>query len=453
MKKWFSLLAIAGVALVIFAGCGSGKEKTSEAKGGTVDVEVWLTPQWKGVMDASESGADYDSFFKEAAKRYEEKNPNININVQVIPGEQRSDKLSVAIQTKTLPDIFFDSSFALSEYAHMGVLMPLDDIIDDETKSDIPESIWENVQINDQTYFYPFGHNPGTLAYNADMFKEAGLEEYIASEHEIATWNIEDFEKILTALKEHNDKVSPFGLYAKNNQGDTWNLTYIRMFGNKFFDEKGNIIVNEDNGVRALSYINDLRKKGLTTSGPESLSSNDVNAMFQNQQTAINFTNAVLFSGIQKDMEDGKVNKFDMRLANIPSETDPLSFTYVTSSVVFNTGDDEKMRVAKDFVKFYSTDPELVKASKNTLPVRESVAKELEAELPYLEAYNKNASYIINFSNNTPGYAELRNAFFPELQAVFTDAKTPKEALDNFTEQGNRIVENNKKKSVIGSGK
>lgn len=52
-----------------------------------------------------------------------------------------------------------------------------------------------------------------------------------------------------------------------------------------------------------------------------------------------------------------------------------MSFTYVTSSVVFNTGDEGKMAAAKDFVKFYSTDPELVKASKNTLPVRESVSK------------------------------------------------------------------------------
>ncbi|KAF1297845.1 sugar ABC transporter substrate-binding protein [Enterococcus sp. JM4C] len=448
-KKVLGSLVLISSAILFLAGCGGGSAKEEKADG-PVDVEVWLTPQWKGVMDSTEEGADYDSFFKEAAKRYNEKNPDVNIKVQVIPGEQRSDKLSVAIQTKTLPDIFFDSSFALSEYAHMGVLEPLDDIIDDKTKGDIPESIWDNVQINDQTYFYPFGHNPGTLAYNADMLKEAGLEQYIGDEHEIKTWDLEEFKTILTTLKEKNSKVAPFGLYAKNNQGDTWNLSYMRMFGNEFFDKDGKIIVNEENGVEALSYLNELREKGLTTSGPESLTSNDVNAMFQNKQTAINFTNSVLFAGIQKDMNDGKVEKFDMRLANIPSESgNPISFTYVTSSVVFNTGDKAKTEAAKDFVKFYSTDSELVKASQNTLPVRDSVSKELAPDLPYLDAYNKNSEYIINFSNNAPGYAELRNAFFPELQAVFTGEKTEKEALDNFAEQGNRIIETNEKKSVI----
>src|SRR5699024_7714863 len=205
-----------------------------------------------------------------------------------------------------------------------------------------------------------------------------------------------------------------------------------------------------EDGVEALEFLNNLREKGLTTSGAESLTSNDVNAMFQNKQTAISFTNSVLFAGIKKDMEDGKVDKFDMRLANIPTQSgDPVSFTYVTSSVVFNTGDEAKMAAAKDFVKFYSTDKELVKASKNTLPVRDSVSEELADELPYLEAYNQNADYIINFSNNTAGYAELRNAFFPELQAVFTGDKTAKEALDNFTKQVNRIIDTNAKKSVI----
>lgn len=451
-KKMLSSLLVLGVAGLVLSGCGTGDKKSSEtAKGDkkAEEVEVWLTPQWKGVQSPTEEGADYDSFFKEAAKKYNEKNPNVKINVQVIPGEQRSDKLSVAAQTKTLPDIFFDSSFALSEYAHMGILTPLNDIVDEQSKKDIPQSIWDNVTINDNVYFYPFGHNPGTLAYNADMFKEAGLDKYIGEEHDIATWSVDDLTTILKTLKEKNPDVAPFGLFAKNNQGDTWNMSYMRMFGNPFFSKDGSIVLNEESGEKALTYLNDIREKGYTTKGAESLTSNDVNAMFQNKQTAINFTNSVLFSGIQKDMEDGKVDKFDMRLANIPGEKQPISFTYVTSSVVFDTGDKERTEAAKDFVKFYSTDVELVKASKNTLPVRESVSKEVATELPYLEAYNKNSDYVINFSNNTPGYAELRNAFFPELQAVFTGEKTPKEAVDNFTDQGNRIIETNKKKSVI----
>ena len=456
MKRTINVfLGTVGLFLVmlLMVGCSTDKKESNSNKNTSstekIELEMWLTPQWKGVFDPSEDKADYDSFFKEAAKRYKEKNPNVKVNVQVIPAEQRADKLSVAMQTKELPDMFFDSSFALSEYAHMGALEPLDDIIDQESKEDIPAAIWDNVSIDDKVYFYPFGHNPGTLAYNADMFKEAGLDKYIGGEHEIVTWSLDDLKTITKTLREKNSSVEPFGLFAKNNQGDTWNMSYMKMFGNPFFGKDGEIVVNRKDGVKALNYINQLRKDGLTTRGAETLASNDVNAMFQNKQIAISFANSVLFNGILKDMKDGKVDPFDMRLANIPGEKQPITFTYVTSSVVFNTENKITMKEAKKFVEFYSTDKELIKASKNTLPVRDSISKELENEIPYLNAYKENSKYITNFSNNSPGYAELRNTFFPELQAVFTGEKNPEQALNDFAKQGNRIIKENKKKSVI----
>lgn len=416
--------------------------KNDAIDNGNVTIDLWLTPQWKGVYDADEKGADYDSFFKKAAEDFKKENENVTINIQVIPSEQRSDKLSVAIQTKTLPDIFFESSFAMTQYAHMGVLLPLDDIIDEDSKKDISESIWDNVTIGGKVYFYPFLNNPGTLVYNADMFREAGLEKYIGGEYDIATWSLEDYQIILETLKAKLPGVSPMGLFAKNNQGDTWNLAYLRMYGSPFFAKDGKLVANDIEGVEALTFINNLRKSGLTTPGAETLTSNDILAIFQNGKLAICFVNSVLFSNILNDMKSGKMNKFDVRLANIPGIERPLSFTYITGTSIFNTGNKAKTDMAKKFVKFFNTTASLVKASEyNGIPVRESVSKNAGEDFPYLKAYQQNAQYIFNFSNNTPGYAELRNILFPELQAVFTGAKTPKQALDSYVELGNRIIE------------
>lgn len=446
MLKRVSLLLLSLFVLMFAVSCGEKKEtaKTEEP----VSIDVWLTPQWKGVIDATETGADFDSFFKKAAEEFKKENPNVTVNVQVIPGDQRADKLSVAIQTKTLPDVFFESAFAMTQYAHMGALAPLDDIIDDGAKKDIPQSIWDNVQIGGKTYFYPFSNNPGTLAYNADLFKKAGLEKFIGGEYDIRTWTLEEYQTILKTLKEKLPDVAPMGLYAKNNQADTWNLAYLRMFGSPFFGPDGKLVANDEAAVKALTLIDDFRKQGLTNPGAETLTSNDVLALFQNQKSAINFVNSVLFNNIKKDMADGKIGKFDVRLANIPGEKAPGSFTYVTGGAVFNTGNEAKMAMAKKFVQFFSTNAELVKASKNGIPVRESVASVVSAELPYLKAYQENAKYIFNFSNNTPGYAELRTILFPELQAVYTGQKTPKQALDSYVEQGNIIIEREQKNSV-----
>lgn len=457
-KRFLATALAILLVLSVMAGC-SGQESGKSSKGSsdTVEITVGLTPQWKGVLDASEEGADYDSFFKHAAERFaaEYKEKKVKVNVEVVAGDQRDELLNVKLNGGTPPDVFFESVFAMGDYAHRGALVPLNDIVDDESKKDIAQSFWDNVTFGDNIYFYPFSHSPGTLAYNADMFKAVGLEEYIGGEYEIKTWTLADYEKILKSLKDNLPKnkysnAYPMGLYALNNQGDTWNLAYLRMFGNKFFNNDDNLIIDDANGAKAASWLKKIYDNGLTNPGVESVSSNDVNSMFQNQQLGISFTNPILFSNAQADMKSGKAPKFDMRLANIPSESgDPLTFTYVTGATVFDTKDETRIKVSKDFVKFVSTDPELVKASKNAVPVRTSVSNQFKGEKPYFAAYSANEKYMFNFTGNVPGYSQLRQVLYPELQALYTGEKTAEEVVKSYQINGNKIIKDSKVNSVI----
>ena len=461
-KRFLSISIVFMLMFTVLAGCMGGDDSKSNGKAGKngeVEITVWLTPQWKGVLDSSEDGADYDSFFKHAADRFasEYKDHKVKVNVEVIAGDQRDELLNVNLNGGTPPDIFFESVFAMGDYAHRGALVPLNDIVDEEDKKDIAQSHWDSVTFGNDVYFYPFSHNPGTLAYNADMFKASGLEQYVGGEYEIKTWNLTDYENILNTLKGKlpKDKYSnayPMGLFALNNQADTWNLAYLRMFGNEFFDKDGKLIINDAKGVKAAQWLKKIYDEGLTNPGVESVSSNDVNAMFQNQQLAISFTNSILLTNAKADMESGKAPKFDMRLANIPSESgDPLTFTYVTGAAVFDTKDDTRIKVSKDFVKFISTDPELVKASKNGVPVRTSVAEEFKSEKPYFEAYAANDQYMFNFTGNVPGYSQLRQVLYPELQALYTGGKSAKEVIKSYQTNGNRVIEDSKASSVISN--
>lgn len=465
MKKRLLSIVLAAVMGMTMAACGGSdssdqeestetgssevEENTQTDNEGKVSLTLWLTPQWKGVFSGDEEGADYDSFFKEAAKRYNEINPNVTVNVEVISGDSRDEKLSVAESTNTLPDIVYENGFTMASYYHKGSIVALDDIITDADRADIEETIWDNCQIEGETFVYPFSHMPGTLIYNADMFREAGLDEYIGDEYEIITWTPDEYEEILTKLKEALPNVYPMSLYAMNNQADTWNLSYLRMFGNSFFDEDGYLCVNDASGVKALQYILDLYDNGLTVAGAESLTSNDCNAMFQNQQIAVSFTNTTLYANLQSDMSSGKLEAFDARLANIPGDPEPLSFTYVSGLMAMNTGDDARITASKEFIKYVCTDPELTLASKNSVPVRASVTEQVKDELPLLEAYTENAKYIFNFSNNMAGYNELRNVLFPELQAALTGQKTAQEALDDYVEKGNAVIDEGRAGSVI----
>lgn len=472
MKKRVRLAALGMAAAMILGACssagGSGETKqeagnaqtegqpsggssSGGSSAGGTELTVWLTPQWKGVFSGTEEGADYDSFFKEAAKRYMESHPDVTIKVEVIDGSTRDENLSVAQQTNTLPDIMFEGAFTMSSFYHKGAIVPITDLITDEDKADISEGIWNNCMIEDEIFIYPFFHMPGTLVYNADMFRAAGLDDKVAGQYEIATWTPDEFVGILEALKAANPNVYPMALFALNNQADTWNLAYLRMFGNQFYSDDNHLVVNEDSGVKALEYILNLYNSGLTVPGAESLDSNTNNAMFQNQQIAVSFTNSVLLANLAADMESGALPAFDYRLANIPGDPHPNGFTYVTGAMVMNTGDEARIAAAKEFVKYFCTDEELVTASKNGTPVRASVVSKVSGELPYLEAYNKNDQYLFNFSKNLPGYTELRNVLFPELQAALTGEKTAQQALDDYVKNGNAILDEAKKSSVVNN--
>ncbi|MNR43247.1 hypothetical protein D3C85_1618540 [compost metagenome] len=100
-------------------------------------------------------------------------------------------------------------------------------------------------------------------------------------------------------------------------------------------------------------------------------------------------------------------------------------------------------------MKFFSTDPELVKSSKNGIPVRTSVSEEFKSEKPFFAAYDANSKYLFNFTGNIPGYSQLREVLYPELQALYIGAKTPQQAIADYQTNGNKIIETNKASSVI----
>ncbi len=126
-KRFLALTTAIVLMLAILAGCtgkDSGKSNGDSKSKDTVEISLWLTPQWKGVMDPSEDGADYDSFFKHAAEKFSEqyKEHDVKVNVQVVAGDQRDELLNVNLNGGTPPDIFFESVFAMGDYAHRGAL-------------------------------------------------------------------------------------------------------------------------------------------------------------------------------------------------------------------------------------------------------------------------------------------------------------------------------------------
>ena len=85
----------------------------------------------------------------------------------------------------------------------------------------------------------PYLARQNVLAYNKEMFRNAGLGEFIA-EGEITAWSLSEWTRILDALSASLPEGSfPMMMYAGSSQGDTHIVTLLRSAGSNIYDEAG----------------------------------------------------------------------------------------------------------------------------------------------------------------------------------------------------------------------
>lgn len=440
MKKYLALFLT--LCLLLGATTALAQDK--------IRLTAWFETAFKGIDDPTAEGAEYGDFMRYVADLYMQENPNVEIEVVVVAGQERSAKLAVAIQSNEIPDLMFDTHFSLMDYAHAGLLLPLNDIVTDEDLADIPAAVWNNVTYDGQIFMFPFTSEDGHMAINLDLFEQAGCMDYVP-QGEIGEWTPEQFLECLRALKQGlPEGVYPFALYAGSATGDTWTNMLLRMFGASFFNEEGTeIIINDEAGVKALEFLAQLQQEGLVAPGAETITSDDAAQLFLNKKVAVSIFNVLFENSLNEGLANGTIElPFNIKYCYIPNEAQPACFTYVFGSVVWNTGNEKTIAAAKDFVKFYSAMP-YASASAAMLPFRASVAEEVASVNPVKAALTDSLKYAVNFNQFVPGYLQLRSAFFPEMQAVYAGEKTPQEALDSFVSRGNEILAESVEDSVL----
>ncbi len=113
MKKIPRMIAaaMALVLLLSLAGCGSADGKTH------LTFQIWDVAQREGMQ------AMCDAYTAQ-------KNPNVEIEVQVTSWGEYWTKLEAAAESNTMPDIFWMHTDQILYYADFGMLADLTDIYD-----------------------------------------------------------------------------------------------------------------------------------------------------------------------------------------------------------------------------------------------------------------------------------------------------------------------------------
>jgi multiple sugar transport system substrate-binding protein len=441
MKRRVGLASV--VFLVVLSAIAFGQSP--------IHITLWTAPDFKGVYDPTATGAAYGDFYKYAAEAFMKAHPNVKIDVENVPGADRDAKFSVAIQSQTQPDIYVGAAFVVYDYAHAGLLTPLNDIVAATDKTDIPQKVWSQATTNGNIYCFPYYTETGHLAINMSLFKDAGVKPAVPlAPTGIIKWTPQQFRDTLRAIKGKLAGVYPYNFYCGSTQGDTYNVMLLEMFGGKLLNDNGTkVAINSPEGVRALEFIKSMNDEKLFAPGPESLNVLDAYQLFLNKKVAVSILNNVNYDLIKQGLKDGTVKApFEIQMAFLPSAGDPMCYAYPMGSIVFKAGNGSKAEtdMAKQFVSFYSHAP-YSDAGLSMMPLRKTVAQKLQDPIKIKIA--ESAEFAADFSQRAPGYLKLRASLFPELQACLTGQKTAQQALDSYAAKANAILKDEVANSVL----
>ncbi|MCR8660216.1 ABC transporter substrate-binding protein [Paenibacillus endoradicis] len=456
MLKRKSLLLMVVVLLVSLVSACSGNNNGGNGNAGNTNASATPTPTVEVTADTAEPveitwwnfpnftalDGEVGKFEKQIIAAFNEKHPEITVNLEMLTFDGGPEKLNVAIATSTAPDVIYDAPGRIIDWAKKGLLAPIDDMFTDEVKADITPAIVEQSSVDGTMYMYPFNTGPFTMAVNKTLFEDIGALDLLPLDSEDRTWTVAEFEAALKAVKEKAPDVIPVGFYAKSQAGDQGTRGFLtNLAGSTFLnDTNDGIALNNEGGVAALEWIMNASKEGLLAQGAASMAASDHNDLFLQGKMAF----AINYSAVLKtQFAPNKASDFEDILLPYPTVdgSAPKLEPFLGGLSIFDNDDAAKVEASKKFVDFIVNDPEWsITALKQTggLSARNSITGIYEgSEYAYSELARK---FITTPPTIADGYAEIRTYWFPALQKVLLNTASAADALAEFETLGNEAI-------------
>ena len=429
MRKINKLFAVAATTALVLTGCVGGKKEEKAADPNKkVEITYWDFPQFTKDKEFKKT-EDFDAAL---IKAFEAKNPNIKVNYQKIEFTDGPAKVETAIQSKTAPDVIYDAPGRVIAWAAKDLLVPLDDV----DKSKLNEAAVKASSYKDKLYMYPQGVAPFLMGVNKDLTDKLGVTDLLPLNKQDRSWNVEEYEKFLKAVKQKDSSITPALFYTKSQAGDQGPRAFVANLYNSWItdDAISKYTINDANGVKGLEWVKKAYDDGLLGQGV-ALEAKDALEAFKSGRAAT----TILFSpGIAASHASG----FNYKFLPFPNNGGKAKYDYlVAGPAIFDNGDADKAAAAKKFVDFMVNDKDWGKrtllASGNFSAKKGETGLYDSEELKFAEGLT---GQYAPYYNTIPGFAKMRPLWFNMVQGVLNGKTTPKEGLDKFVEDANKTI-------------
>lgn len=161
--------ALAVAAALALTGCGRDEGGTT---GGDTKAKDVTSGKASGDITVWALGAEGEKL-GEIAADFEAENPDVKVNVTVIPFDAAHDKIATAIAGNQTPDVTLVGTTWLPEFASTGALDPTPtDLID---PADFFEGSWSTTEVDGTSFGVPWYTETRQIYYRTDLAEKAGV--------------------------------------------------------------------------------------------------------------------------------------------------------------------------------------------------------------------------------------------------------------------------------------
>jgi multiple sugar transport system substrate-binding protein len=373
----------------------------------------------------AEYSAKTGPYFEKVAADFEAANPDIDINIEVIPWNTLLQRLTTDIAGGNAPDLSIIGTRWLLDFASQGIAEPIDRYLTPEFKDTFIGTFMEPGIIDGQMMGLPVAASARAMMVNLDLYEKAGVAPP-------TTWD-----ELYTAAQAINalpEDVFAFGLQGKEIETDAYFYYGLWTHGGNILNEDGTSGLNSEAGIAAATLYKKMIDEGLTQPSPTNYNREDVFNLFKQGQVATIFTFPMLIPQIKEEAPN-------LRYQILPLPEAGAKATYGVTDTLMMFADSDVKEAAWKFIEFAYQDQYRAEfdIGEGFLPVTKNVAAmDNFSKDPDVAGFAAGLPYA-KFAPIIANWEEIADVTVRTMQQIYLGEVTPEEGLNAAAAEINKI--------------
>jgi multiple sugar transport system substrate-binding protein len=405
---------LAGAYILGLAGCGS----SSESGSGELRFQTW----------ASTSGEQKG--FRGLVERYEKKNPDASIKLEIVPGEQQYAKLDTRLAAGEGPDLARMQYQAIGRYSSEGAMVDLSEYLEEGEASAFTPAFWQAVQYEGTPYALPHHTDTFAVFYNTKMFDDVGIQVPGSLDE---SWTWDEFIQVADQIKDSGVAKYAFAVdWQEVVSAYRWMIFLYQHGGTLLTSNLSGPAIDSPEGIETIAWNQSWFQDDLVPPSTSIKSSEAIENLFSNGTIAMMLEGDWLMPYLEDNMEADWDVTYMIRDVQMASD--------MGGNAIGVTKDSQNPELAADFLRFVTSEDQMAQfcIDAQFIPVRKAL---VEQGLDYtlrpedMQVFVEQSATVpteMAKEQTLPEFNKINQVLADELELAFKAGQAPETTAKNI---------------------